>query len=227
MNRQEAEELLPWFVAGTLNEDESRAVQAFIDSGEIETQELNEIALFAETVHEQGSLEPAYNPAILQNALAQIGGIAQDEPAEPLIVGEVLGQENISQGFGERLRNFFQWQETPRMAKLALAAQFAAVLALAVFVAGPLGDTSGVIEGAGYETVSGTDTAAALTVAFAVGISEADLRALLLGVNARIVNGPSSLGMYRIAIPVEVNVQEVQKLLNASELTTFVQPVAQ
>jgi hypothetical protein len=43
MNRQEAQELLPWFVAGTLNEDESRAVQAFIDSGEISKAELNEL----------------------------------------------------------------------------------------------------------------------------------------------------------------------------------------
>ena len=49
MTRQEAEDLLPWFVNGTLSHEESRAVQAFIDSGEISQQEVEEVRLFAET----------------------------------------------------------------------------------------------------------------------------------------------------------------------------------
>lgn len=223
MNRQDAQELLPWFVAGTLSEEETRAVQAFIDSGEIKTEELKEVEMFAETVSEQSSAEPAYNPAILQKAMSQLDDIPQQAPEEPVIVGEA----KPAQGIATRLRQFFQWDQTPGFAKLAMAAQFAAVLALAVFIVAPLGDANDELVPGGYETVAGSTSAAALTVAFAANASESDVRTLLLDMQLRIVDGPNSLGMYSLAIPQDGSKTEITERLNASELTTFVQPVAQ
>ena len=69
MNRREAQELLPWHIAGTLSAEESQVVQAFIDSGEISSSEVEELSMFAETVASVGEQEPVYNPAILQRAI--------------------------------------------------------------------------------------------------------------------------------------------------------------
>jgi hypothetical protein len=220
MNRQEAQELLPWFVAGTLNEAETIAVQAFIDSGEISQAELDELALFRDTVAEQSTYEPAYNPTILDNVMAQLEDTPQDAPVEPLIVSEPT---QTQPGFITRLLDRLQWSATPLFSKLAIGAQFVAVLALAIMVATPSGDLD---EDAQFEVVSGTISQADITVAFAPGASEAEIRALLQGLEAQIVEGPNSLGMYGIALPDTVDLNMVQQQLSASALTSFVQPVA-
>ena len=72
MNKQEAQELLPWFVAGTLSAEESRAVQAFVDSGEIASGELDEYALFAEAVQEQTEHEPVFRQTLLNDVMQQL-----------------------------------------------------------------------------------------------------------------------------------------------------------
>lgn len=222
MNRQEAQELLPWFVAGTLNEQEARAVQAFIDSGEISNAELDELNMFAVAVDEQTADEPAYNPAILNNAMAQLDATQQEAADEPLVVSEAESQRP---GFFASLLERLQWSQTPSMAKLAMGAQFAAVLALAIAVAMPGGqDTSE----AAYEVVSGSATAlqADLTIAFAPDTSEAAARALLLELDAQIVAGPNSLGMYSIALPADTDLAQTQTQLSADALITYVQPAA-
>ncbi len=224
MNRQEAEELLPWFVAGSLNADETRAVQAFIDSGEISAAELNEVSLFAETINEQSAHEPEYNPAILDNAMAKLDAVVQEASDEPLIVREPIAEP----GLLERISTFFKWDDTPRMAKLAIGAQFAAVLAMVVFVTASDNGGSFFPRGAAtYETVSGTAavTTADLTIAFAADTTLEEVTALLATVDGRIVDGPNSLGMYNIALPEDADVTALQTELSASALTTFVQPV--
>ncbi len=223
MNRQEAQELLPWFVAGTLNESEALAVQAFIDSGEISASELEELSLFRDTINEQSTFEPDYNPALLNNVMAQLESIPQDAPEEPLVVSEA---KPASAGGLAGLLERIGWSQTPPFAKFAMAAQFAAVLALALVVASPAGDGDAVDNGQ-FEVVSGATSQADLTIAFAQGSREADIRALLLDLGAQIVEGPNSLGMYGVSIPESVDVQVAQQSLAASALTTYVQPVAQ
>ena len=220
MNRREAEELLPWFVAGTLSDEETRAVQAFIDSGEIAATDVDELALFAETVSEKAEDEPDYNQQIQRNVMAQLDDVPQEAPEEPVIVRETTAAE--SNGLLARISEAISWQQTPTFSKLAMGAQFAAVLALALVVAMPgedIADTT-------YATVSGTAVAANadLSVAFADGVTEADLRALLLDSDARIVDGPNSLGMYGVALPEGADVAAMQQTLQASPLTAFVQP---
>ena len=111
------------------------------------------------------------------------------------------------------------------MAKLALGAQFAALLALAVIVATP--ESTG--PGTEYQVVSGTEAAtpADLTIAFAPQTSESAVREMLIGLDAQIVGGPNSLGMYDIALPEGADLSAIQQQLQAHELTTYVQPAAQ
>lgn len=221
MNRQEAEALLPWFVAGTLDPEEAEAVQAFIDSGEISQDELTELAVLAETVTERSATEPAYDPAIVQRAASRLDGVPQDAREAPLVVPErpSSSSEPESPGLFERLLERLQWSMTPPLARVAIGAQFALLLGLAVLVGlGDSGETT-------YETVAGPDaTRADFTISFAAGATEADIRALLLDTNTVIVDGPSALGLYRLRSDSTADLDEMRERLTASPLTTFVQP---
>lgn len=238
MNRREAEELLPWFVAGTLAEEEARAVQAFIDNGEINAADLEELTLFAQTVSERQVSEPAYNRAILQKAMSQLDGITQEAPEVPLVVGEVgsdagasgyagTGGRNRdeSPGLLQRLLDALQWSTTPPMARVVLAGQFALLFGLAVMVATRT-EAPGEV---GSVTVSGEQVALTpdFSLSFAPGTTEAGARALLLENKISIVSGPSALGIYQIAAPAGADLDAVAERLNASPLIVYLQAVPQ
>lgn len=235
MNRREAEALLPWFVAGTLSEAETRAVQAFIDSGAITAEEVAELSLFAETVAERAADEPVYNPAILKRALSQLDGITQEAPEPPLVVGEVgrdagarghAAADDDRPGLIARLLDALQWSSTPALARVVLAGQFALLLGLAVMISTRPEDSS---EAGGFETVAGESAVpgADFSLSFAPGVSEADVRTLLLTHRLRIVAGPSALGIYQIAAPAAADLEKLTAELGASPLVIFLQPVPQ
>lgn len=235
MNRREAEELLPWFVAGTLEDEEARAVQAFIDSGEISASDLKELALFSETVSERQSSEPEFNPAILKKAMRQLDGITQEAPEVPVVVGEVgsdagaggrVREPEETPGLLQRILEALQWSLTPPMARVALVGQFALLFGLAVMVATRVDDAPTEVV---TETVSGSQTvlAADFSLSFAPGVSEVDFRILLLEHQISIVAGPSALGLYQVAAPDGIDLEALAERLAASPLVVFLQPVPQ
>ena len=233
MNRREAEELLPWFVAGTLDSAESDAVQAFIDSGEIAKSQLEELALFAESVGETGAEEPAYNPAILTRAMQQLDQVEQAQPDEPLVVREAQHHQTTpddsGSGWFASLLDRLQWTMTPPLARIAIGAQFALLVGLVV----ALGAGEGVVEGVddgqgGYETVANLPpTAADLSVVFVPGTAETQIRKLLLDNQASIIAGPTALGVYTLDIADSFDLQVASANLSSSSLTLLVQPAAQ
>lgn len=197
MNKQEAQDLLPWFVAGTLNETEQRAVQAFIDSGEITAAEVDELQLFAEAVTEQSAVEPAYDPTLVDVVLKELDNVPQDL-VEPVIVAEPQPTES----WLDRLLQRLQWNSTPRVARMALAGQFAVLVAVGGMVASQTGQDGG---GAYYDSVSGPVIAAAADIQLAIkpGVTEAQFRTLLSDLDAQIVSGPNSMGMYTLDLGIE------------------------
>ena len=225
MNRREAEELLPWFVTGTLSDEESVAVQAFIDSGEISTAELNSLEMVAETVSERSAEEPAYEPAILQRAMGQLDGIKQEQADPPLVVGEVASSQQDRPGFFQQLIERLQWSSTPPLARIVVAGQFALLLGLTVMLAGQI--TSSDETDGGFDTVAGTGAGptADFTLSFATGSSEADTRALLLTHELRIVDGPSALGIYRVAAARDADLAALSAALSDHPLVGFLQEV--
>lgn len=221
MNKREAQDLLPWFVAGSLSADESRAVRAFIDSGEITALELEELALFAETVNEQQLDEPAYNSAVLSNAISQLDATPQADESEPLLVME----PQVASSWWRVLTDRLQWALTPPVAKVALAAQFLLVVAMgAVLLVNP----AQVDDLPGFETVAGAElvSTADLNLVLNPAITVAELQTLLRSVDAQIVSGPSALGMYGIDVQQDADIDAVQKTLTGHPAITFVQPVA-
>ena len=229
MNRREAEELLPWFVAGALNAEESQAVQAFVESGEISGSELESIALLAQTVAETGAEEPAYDPLVLTRAMAKLHDVAQDSVEPPLLVREPNADEvGEKTGWLHRLIEQFQWSSTPAFAKLAIGGQFALLLSLLVTVVyvaeqPPSTGEYGTVSGSVSRDVSRVD----VSIAFTPGISEADIRALLLAHQASIVGGPSAAGIYTIGFAASDDVASTVRALRDSPLTSYVELVAQ
>lgn len=227
MNKREAQELLPWFVAGSLSADESRAVQAFIDSGEIKQGELEEFALFAEAVNEQTVDEPEFRPELLSEVMSQLDAVEQVQADPAVVVQESGQQETQSEGLWQKIQSAiadFQWSLTPPLAKVAMAGQFALVIALgALLLMQP--DTQ---QDVTYGTVSSTSSVAQadLTLAVSASATEAQLRALLIDLDAQIVGGPDSLGMYRIDLPESADLAATLAALQANALVTFAQPVA-
>ncbi|MEM6709632.1 MAG: hypothetical protein AAF648_12685 [Pseudomonadota bacterium] len=219
MNRQEAEALLPWHVAGTLSVEEAQAVQAFIDSGEIDAAEIHSLEEFATEIRRVDDDEPAYNPALLDNVMARLDEVPQES------ISLASNDAEAPAGFFERLLGSLQWSATPGAARWALGAQFAAITGLVVaLVVNP-----GVSGDEVYETVAGpapvAATLPALSVGFEEGVTEAELRALLTGFDLEIVGGPSTIGLYQIAPRAEgVDLAALAAKLEASTVVLFASP---
>jgi hypothetical protein len=229
MNRREAEELLPWYVAGVLTREEEQAVQAFIDSGEISPEELDEMAFVSEALGRSGPEEPRYDPQILQRVLDRLDQVPQESANarsadEPVVVVRERGRRKRREGsWFSPLLETLQWSATPPLARIAIGAQFALLLALAVaFTVGEDTDT-----GPGdYEVVSGA-VSGDYTITFRPGATEAQIRSLLLENRATIIAGPSAIGLYTIALDDDVDASEIAGRLEASGLVTFIQRAPQ
>jgi hypothetical protein len=226
MNQREAEDLLPWFIAGTLSDEESQAVQAFIDDGGISSAELDTLRTLSASVVERHADDPVYNPAILERAMGQLRSVEQDQPQVPLVVREASSTTGIGSsitGLFQRLLEGLQWSATPPMARIALIGQMALVLGLAAFVGSQQLGEPDVIS----TTVAGTsiEQTADFTLAFAPGATEAEIRALLIASEITIVAGPSALGMYQVAASPHIDLTTAAAALSADPLITFLQAV--
>lgn len=229
MNREEAQALLPWYVAGALSREEMQAVQAFVDNGEISAAEVDVMRVVGSAIIEPGPEEPRYDPQILARVLDQLDDVPQDahDGDEPMVVvrerqAREAATRRAGPGWFERLRERLQWAATPPLARAAIAAQFALLLGLTVALT--LSDAPN--EEAGFETVSGR-AVGDYTLTFAPGVTEAQVRTLLLEERASIVAGPSAIGLYTIVLDDGVDADAAARRLQASGIVTFLQPAPQ
>ncbi len=74
----------------------------------------------------------------------------------------------------------------------------------------------------GYQTASLVEYEHVLAISFAPETTEADLRDLLLAVSARIVEGPTSAGLYRVAFDDEAGIQAGIETLSQSNFVALV-----
>jgi len=217
MNRQEAEELLPWYVAGVLSEEETRGVEAFIASGQITRASLDELTLLKESVREVGAEEPHYDPGVLDRVMTRLDAVPQLPPEEPIIVRAPVRRSGAIAALLERL----QWSLTPKGVRVALAAQLLLVIGLGA----ALWLQSDTPQRAQFD-VAGRATAGDFSVAFAADATEADIRSLLIDSDASIVSGPSALGLYTLDIADEADQSAARSRLEESPLVRLLQPVA-
>jgi putative zinc finger protein/fervidolysin-like protein len=204
---RDAAELLPWLVNGTLDGGERERVESHLAQCVACRRELEAVrALQAAVASDER------DPAVA-SALARLHARLDEEEA----------------GYGpRRLVHMLmrRWQEARPTMRRTLAAQFALILVLA----GALGivvATSGPVP-ALYRTLGDTPTVMpgrpTIVVVFKGEHAEQEIRRLLLSLNARVVDGPSSVGAYRLELR-EGGQQEALALLRADPAVAFAEPM--
>ncbi|MCB1686151.1 MAG: hypothetical protein KDI31_16765, partial [Pseudomonadales bacterium] len=198
-------------------------------NGAFSRAELEALSEFADKVARTTPDEPAYDPAILDRVMNRLDEVVQDEAEAPLVVRESVDGAG-SNWFADLIERL-QWSATPRLARIAIGAQFALLVGLTVALTSGTEDASAPgneapgNEAPGYATVAAGEMRGDLTLRFVDGTTEAQIRSLLLAAQASIVAGPSALGIYTVAIGESGDRQAAVALISDSPLTDFVQPV--
>lgn len=216
MKHEEANDLLSWYATGTLDAAESEAVETHVADCTRCGAELAELRFLHVAVAEDGGEEPAFRPELIQNALAQIDREARDERPSDGVLAPLAGWFNT-------IVARFAWRGTPAFARYALVGQLALVVGLAAVLVlrQPVEQEYGTLSGGAAQT----DQIVRYSLVFAPEVREGDLRLLLQEVEAELVAGPSSLGVYTIGVRAEVDQMTVLARLRDSELVAFVEPV--
>lgn len=224
---QRTQELLPWWVNGTLEGAEARSVEEHLAECGVCRREEARCRRLAELVRGGGEVAPAPHPAQLERLLA-------------VIAGEQGGMGRHRRAGASRLPSWLR--DTPTAVRWLLAAQLAAMLALAGGLTlghgGSLpasSDPAPVAEerpGAFRTLASAQEdpgSRARLRLVFAPGVSEREIRGLLLELRGEIVGGPTPLGSYTIELPVGPvadPIAVVLEHLRESPWVRFAEPVA-
>jgi len=223
LNRREAKSLLPWYLAGKLPLDEMQAVQELVDRGDITAADLDAVRLVGEALAEPDLHGQRYDPQILEQVLnghePQPGSRGDDAPM--VVVKERRPGNDDGDRWLERLGERMQWSTTPKPMRTALAVQLTLLLCLAAGLMIVATNPATGVPQRLTSTVPGD-----YTVTFAPGVTEAQIRALLLEARASIVAGPSAVGLYTIAFDAEIDARAAAERIEASGLITFLQRAA-
>lgn len=205
MKLEEARELLPWYAAGALDDEEARQVEALLRAQPELDRELAEWRALESVVAEVATEEPAFRPELLADAHRRIDAYektraaASPAPAAKPIASPrretAKPRVTTAQAWLERI--FGVWDATPFAARVAVAAQFA-VLAVLVGILGTqwAGERSGTTLSGSRATFEGPH----VDVVFRPERTLAEIEALLDDIGAQIVSGPTSQGLYVLAL---------------------------
>jgi hypothetical protein len=177
-----ADAVLPWFVNGTLTGHELATVEQHLQEC---ARCQREVDLLRQLQAVCTAEEPVVDPTPSYRKLS-----------ERIARGTRLGI--VKEGL---LGLSGHWQGTPAWARWAIAAQFVGVVAMALWLVAPSGDTGAVYRtlGAPGSHASNTGTVA---VMFAPDLTTAELRRIVQSVGARIVDGPTASNAYVLQISV-------------------------
>ena len=197
--------LLPWYLAGTLREEERRQVSDHLGECPACRRELQEVTWLRGTVDAAYADLPGPSPGLFRRVMARI-------ETEEL---HAAGRETPG-AIETALRRLFAPRWAPVLAGGLIVGQFAILLSLLnVQVGGRQGaggqDGTGLQRGPVLErSVPGLGTR--LRVSFQPDATDQDIQRVLKEVNGRIVDGPSSSGSYMVELPV-TDPGQVAKLL--------------
>jgi anti-sigma factor RsiW len=191
---QSAQELLPWFLTGTLEGEEAAQVEEHLRSCPACRSELE---FLRELRSEYVASEPAREP---QEALARLrprlgeGATAHRPSARP------GGRTGTRPSIPARVRRALATQfPIPSWVKLALVAQFLLIFGLGWAVLQP--DRSGLP----YRTLSAAATpehaSGSLVVVFDPSTQQRDVARILRSSGGRVVDGPTASNGYVLAVP--------------------------
>jgi len=195
----ESESLLPWFVNGTLAGEELAMVE----------QHIHECVRCQREVDRLCTLQAAYRESEMESDIAQSLRKIQSR----------IGIAHPS--WWNKLHQF--WIQTHTGARWAIVMQTISIVILGclIFIR-PEPNLS-------YRVLSAAPIAqqppANLVIVFNPQIAEADLRRIVQGVGARIVDGPMQTNAYLLALPADQQTAALQKL-RSEQSVTLVEPLS-
>jgi len=175
-----ADALLPWFVNGTLSDDERASVD----------RHLRECARCRREVEVLRQLQ----------AFCRSTPVGIDATPAPHKLNERISAASRRGSIGPWLRRLLEhWRRAPQWTRWVIATEFAGVVVLAAF-AGAHDDEST----APYRTLgalSRTSPSATIAVVFVPDIAEAEMRRIVQATGAHIIDGPTSTDAYVLRVP--------------------------
>jgi hypothetical protein len=223
MTHEDALALLPWYATESLEPSERDAVAAHVEGCVTCASELAELRLLDEAVSEVGSEEPAYRPALLDETMTRIERLERIEQAQATVRAN-FRMPTLFERARARLAVFlesFSWGALPAYARVAIVVQFVLLVALAAALVRTPTEVA-------YETAAGpalTTEGARFSVGFEPDATLSDVAALLERSSATIVAGPSSLGLYTVAVTDGAESASFVERARASGLVTYVAAV--
>jgi len=211
LSHESLTQLLPWFLKGNLPADEHGAVEEHLKTCDACRQELDwlrELNTNISTLDQDVSL-----PNIERSLAAVLASV------------ETLDKPRMHAGRSP-LTEFFHaiWNPSAPFARAVFVGQFAAILALAIFLLVPHGSNPT------FTTLSGPQTAgggARLTLNFAGTTTVEQMNTILADVHGHIIAGPSASGVYIVELPIpndkNAGVQAVIEKLKTSSAVRFVE----
>jgi hypothetical protein len=198
------DELLPFYVNGTLNADDSAWIEHYLHEHPLAANEVNWLRSVQATA--QNEAVPVSSEIGLERALRRIHG----ERAAAAPVKAPLSAV-------ERLRDWFSRLVPGPMLKPALAGALAVIALQAVVITAMVGEREETSLIRKVPDIGTTEQPAYVKVNFRPDATEADIRMLLLDVQANIASGPGQLGDYYVRVPAW-QVDAVQAMLGASAI---------
>lgn len=207
MNHREIIELLPWYVNGTLEEDERRTVEAHLKECSPCALEWKQLGTIQAAALEQAAEAPSPSSASLHGVLDRIEEYEGKRSRTP--------KERI--GWLTKLLSAMRepwWQPTPAFARVLMAAQLVLVIALGgmLLFQGDESRRGGTASGPSTTPIQQNVTR--IAVGFTEGVSEQTMRDTILAIQGNIVDGPSALGLYTVEVRIPPQrTEEIDKLL--------------
>ncbi|MDE3049735.1 MAG: zf-HC2 domain-containing protein, partial [Nitrospirota bacterium] len=206
--------LLPWYLNGTLREDERRQVDQHLSSCAACRAELDELAQLNVQLHEVFAAQSEPSSRLQRAVLGQVALEASTKGAK-----SVSGPQRLK-GLDEWFRSLFAPRWAPALVVTLLVAQLGLLL---WSMTRPTLLDQVTTRGLGAPTVR-------LRVVFQETASERQIRSLVQGLRGRIVDGPTSDGAYIMEFPAGDQAaaqKKVDVLRSQRESVRTVEPVTQ
>jgi anti-sigma-K factor RskA len=194
-----ADALLPWYVNGTLRGEEL----AFVEQ------------------HVRGCGQCQAEVDWLRQVFAACAALAPLEE-EPAPAGTRFGDSRPLAGWAGPLRMKAGWRAAPTWVRGLLAAQLAAIAVLGTMVAIETGNKPS------YQTLGSESRSVpsgnAVVVVFDPTAPEADIRRIVAGAGARIVDGPTAANAYVLELP-PADTGDALRSLRTERLVQLAEPL--
>ena len=200
--------LIPWYLNGTLSEEENKKVEEFLagtpsSNEEIETYNLIRSAVIRadEVVGEEITTQFA---EMEQSIMQRIDSASESKE---------LREEAVKDSFMDKIGQFLQTFTLPAMNPVPIAAvlviQFALIVGLVSKLYFEEPDKYTTLSGSGTVEISGPK----ILVAFEDTATEKEIRDILFNIDATIIDGPKANGVYILAIDDPENKIIVEKVI--------------